>query len=226
LKVAEAEALGYDTTSTFIAEFRKYRDMQLTPLLVDSVFIENRAKDYYANMLAQLNGKALLSCSHILLRVASKASDAELKQASLKADSIYQLLLNGADFSELAKQYSMDPGSASKGGKLPWIGPGSTLKEFEAAAYSLKVGEISQPTLSPVGYHIIRLEETKNLDLESKGIYLGKADNLPETVSCFQDGDQWVIQEINDRQTLFEKRGSEEEIVRKMMGRIKLRTRR
>ena len=164
LKVAEAEALGYDTTSTFIAEFRKYRDMQLTPLLVDSVFIENRAKDYYANMLAQLNGKALLSCSHILLRVASKASDAELKQASLKADSIYQLLLNGADFSELAKQYSMDPGSASKGGKLPWIGPGSTLKEFEAAAYSLKVGEISQPTLSPVGYHIIRLEETKNLD--------------------------------------------------------------
>lgn len=70
------------------------------------------------------------------------------------------------------------------------------------------------------------LEETKNLDLESKGIYLGKAANLPETVSCFQDGDQWVIQEINDRQTLFEKRGSEEEIVRKMMGRIKLRTRR
>lgn len=164
LKVAEAEALGYDTTSTFISEFRQYRDMQLTPLLIDSVFIENKAKDHYAGMLSQLNGKNLLSCSHILFRVKQNAAEEQLNAAHKLADSIYNALIRGENFAELAKKYSQDPGSANRGGKLPWIGPGSTLKEFETVAYSLKVGEISKPFLSPVGYHIVKLEEDRALD--------------------------------------------------------------
>ncbi len=164
LKVAEAEALGYDTLTSFVAEFRQYRDMQLTPLLVDTVFIENRAQDYYSGMQKQLGGKHLLRCSHILLRLEQNASQAVCDEAAKRADSLHVALQNGADFHELAKQFSGDPGSAKNGGRLPWIGPGSTLKEFEDAAYALEAGQISKPVLSPVGYHIIFMEERKELD--------------------------------------------------------------
>ena len=167
LKVAEAEALGYDTLSSFVTEFRQYRDMQLTPMLVDTVFIENRANDYYRSMQQQLGGKHLLRCSHILLRLEQNAAQEVVAEAAKRADSLYAALKNGADFYELAKQHSGDPGSARNGGQLPWIGPGSTLKEFEDAAYSLAEGEISKPVLSPVGYHIIKMEERKSLDAYS-----------------------------------------------------------
>lgn len=164
LKVAEAEALGYDTLSSFVTEFRQYRDMQLTPMLVDTVFIENRANDYYRGMQQQLGGKHLLRCSHILLRLEQKASQEVVAEAAKRADSLYAALMNGADFYELAKLHSGDPGSARNGGQLPWIGPGSTLKEFEDAAYGLAEGEISKPVLSPVGFHIIKMEERKSLE--------------------------------------------------------------
>lgn len=69
------------------------------------------------------------------------------------------------------------------------------------------------------------LEITKELDLEDIGVSLGKAANQIETISCFKDGDEWVMQEVNDRQRVFEKRGKEEDIIRKVYGNIKLRLR-
>lgn len=164
LKVAEAEAQGIDTTSAFLKEYWQYRDLQIVPLLVDTVFIETIAKQQYQRMEAQLAGKPMLLPSHILLRVRQDASTEDVEKAKSKADSIYQLLLGGADFAELAKQYSQDPGSAKNGGKLPWIGPGSTIKEFEEVAYSLKKGEISKPFMSPVGVHIIFLNDVNALE--------------------------------------------------------------
>ena len=67
------------------------------------------------------------------------------------------------------------------------------------------------------------LEATKDLDLETLGVSLGKAANRTETISCYKDGDEWVMQEVNDRQRVFEKRGKEEDIVKKVYGNIKLR---
>lgn len=51
------------------------------------------------------------------------------------------------------------------------------------------------------------LEVTKDKDLEGLGVSLGKAANRSETISCFVDGDEWVMQEVNDRQRIFEKKG-------------------
>jgi len=93
-----------------------------------------------------------------------KASKEKQEQARLRADSIYNALLKGADFAEMAKKYSQDPGSARNGGVIGWIQPGRTLKEFETTAYALKPGEISKPVLSPVGYHIIKVLERKQLE--------------------------------------------------------------
>ena len=69
------------------------------------------------------------------------------------------------------------------------------------------------------------LEVTKDIDLEALGVSLGKAANRSEMISCFVDGDEWVMQEVDDRQCVFEKRGKEEDIVRKVYGNIKLRIR-
>ena len=69
------------------------------------------------------------------------------------------------------------------------------------------------------------LEETKDMNLDAMGVSLGKPSNRVETISCFQEGDEWVIQEVDDRQRVFEKRGKEEDIIRKVFGNIKLRIR-
>ena len=67
------------------------------------------------------------------------------------------------------------------------------------------------------------LEETKDMNLDAMGVSLGKPSNRVETISCFQEGDEWVMQEVDDRQRVFEKRGKEEDIIRKVFGNIKLR---
>lgn len=164
LKVAEAETLKFDTLTTFKNEFRQYRDMQLTPLMIDTVFIDSIARENYSYIAKQLNGADLIRPAHILVLLKQNATEAERIVASNKADSIYKALLAGADFAELAQKYSDDKGTARNGGLLPWIGPGNTLKEFETAAYSLQVGEICAPVLSPVGYHVILMKERKALE--------------------------------------------------------------
>ena len=70
------------------------------------------------------------------------------------------------------------------------------------------------------------VKKTKNINLEELGIYLGKESHKIETISCFYDenSNEYVIKEINDRQTVSEKRGSEEYIVKKMYSIIKIKT--
>ena len=60
------------------------------------------------------------------------------------------------------------------------------------------------------------LEVTKDINLEALGVSLGKPANRVETISCFKDGEDWVMLEVDDRQRVFEKRGKEEDIVSKL----------
>lgn len=64
----------------------------------------------------------------------------------------------GADFSDLAKQYSTDPGSKDKGGDLGWFGRGQMIKQFEDAAFALQPNEISNLVQTEYGFHIIKSE--------------------------------------------------------------------
>ncbi len=73
------------------------------------------------------------------------------------AQMLRQRILDGEDFGELAMQYSDDPGSGSQGGNLGWAGRGRYVPEFDEAAFTLAVGEISQPIKTTFGYHIIEL---------------------------------------------------------------------
>ena len=71
------------------------------------------------------------------------------------ADSLYTQLKGGANFAQLAKRYSKDPGSASNGGKLT-VSKGQTVPEFDKAAFSLKNGALSRPIKTQYGYHILQ----------------------------------------------------------------------
>lgn len=155
LKVADALAKGLDTTKTFRREFQLYRDQQLSKKLVNPSFIDSTARAIYQKEAQQLNGKDLIEVSHILLNVPSTATAAQRDKVAQRADSLYQAVLAGADFAELARRHSEDKGTAQNGGQLPTLYPGMTVLPFEEAAYSLQPNQMSRPVLSPFGYHLI-----------------------------------------------------------------------
>ena len=101
--------------------------------------------------------KGELQVAHIMKNVERNATPEEKAKAKTAIDSIYQLLLNGADFAELAKKESQDRRSAVRGGEMPWFSAGSIIKEFSAPAFALKNdGDISEPVKTAYGYHIIK----------------------------------------------------------------------
>lgn len=102
--------------------------------------------------------KGEIKVAHIMKNVSQNATAEEKTNAKAAIDSIYQLLLNGADFAELAKSESQDRRSAVRGGEMPWFAAGRIVKDFSEPAFALKNnGDISQPIKTPYGYHIIKL---------------------------------------------------------------------
>ena len=164
LKVAAALDARLDTLASFKQEFAKYRDQQVRPSIVTSEDVENEARKIYDDRQKMIGDKGLIRPAHILIRLAQKASSAAQDSAKARIDSIYACLRSGADFADLATRLSQDPGSAKRGGLLPWICIGQTLKEFEDVAFSLNKGEMSEPFLSPVGYHIVKMTDRKQLE--------------------------------------------------------------
>jgi hypothetical protein len=88
----------------------------------------------------------------------NELTDAE---ALAKASEIRQKIVQGADFADLARAESNDPGSSSKGGDLGFLTHGQTVPSFEEAAFALPTGELSQPVKTAYGYHIIKMEERR-----------------------------------------------------------------
>ena len=164
LKVAAALDAKLDTLTSFKDEFAMYRDQQIRPSFVEDADLLAKARETYNDTKERIGPKGLIMPAHILMRLAQKAPKSEQDKAKARIDSIYQALQQGADFAELAKKLSQDPGSAANGGLLPWLGPGQTLPEFEQEAYALQPGQMSKPFLSPAGYHIILMKERKQLE--------------------------------------------------------------
>lgn len=164
LKVAAALDARYDTLTSFKQEFAQYRDQQVLPAMVTDADMLKEAHNIYDNTVKQIGPDGLIQTAHILLRLDQKATEAEQKAAKVRIDSIYNALKAGADFAELAKKVSQDPGSAQQGGLLPFVQHGQLVKEFEDAAFALKDGEMSPVVQSPYGYHIILMKAHKQLE--------------------------------------------------------------
>ena len=102
-------------------------------------------------------------CSHIFL-VVPRGSSADVEaQKKAEAEAIYNDLMAGADFAQMAREKSNDQANSMRGGELPWCGSGDFVKEFEDAAFSLEVGEIAAPVRSSYGYHIIKLNDKRDV---------------------------------------------------------------
>jgi foldase protein PrsA len=153
-RIKEAYGTQYDLAVQQNGE-NVIRDMVKLDLLRTKAAIEGikvtdkELKEYYDNY------KPKIRASHILVKDEKTAKEVKAK------------LEKGEDFAKLAKEYSQDPGSASNGGDLGWFGPGKMVKEFEDAAYKLKVGEVSDPVKTDYGYHIIKVtdkEKKKSFD--------------------------------------------------------------
>ena len=103
--------------------------------------------------------------SHILIRPSEILTMAQAKD---QADDVYQLLQDGGDFAELAKEYSEDPGSALNGGTLGWSTPDQFVPEFaEVMAYT-QIGQISEPFQSEFGWHILIVQDRREQDMSDE----------------------------------------------------------
>ena len=109
---------------------------------------------------------AEIRARHILLRAPAEATPAQRDSVRALAESLRQRAGGGEDFAALAAEYSEDPGSAARGGDLGFFGRGRMVAPFEEAAFQLEPGEVSEVVESPFGYHIIRLEERQQQELE------------------------------------------------------------
>ena len=85
-----------------------------------------------------------IKCSHILVEKHSEAI------------SLLERIQKGEKFGKLAKEFSLDSGSAKRDGNLGYFGRGKMVKEFEKSAFNLQMGQISEPVKTQYGYHIIK----------------------------------------------------------------------
>lgn len=112
---------------------------------------------YYNENIDQFSTPEQVRASHILLKTEGKDDAAVKKQA----EDLLQRIKAGADFAQLAKQFSEDEGSAEKGGDLDYFGKGQMVPEFDQVAFSLQPGQVSDLVKTQYGYHIIKVTDKK-----------------------------------------------------------------
>jgi len=125
-----------------LAKIRKLLDSDVTVEVT-----EEEAKTFLEENKEELKLPEMVNARHILV---------ETKE---EAEEVKNQLENGADFEQLAKEKSIEPAAQSTGGNLGWFPRGQMVAPFEYAAFSLRVGKISQPVKTDFGWHIIEVSE-------------------------------------------------------------------
>jgi peptidyl-prolyl cis-trans isomerase D len=155
--------------------------------LVDTAKAENGLqvtqddiRAYYDKHREEYRVPEQVKVSHILIKTPLPGADGKVDEkgaaeAQRRSEDLLKQLKGGANFEELAKKYSEDPGSAKQGGSLGWIGKGQTVPEFEKTAFSLPKGQTSDVVKSSYGFHIIRIDDkqeahNKSIDEEKSTI--------------------------------------------------------
>ncbi len=121
-----------------------------------------------------------------------------LVETEEEAQDVITRLEAGEDFAALAQELSLDPGSGANGGDLGWFGAGQMVPPFEAAAFALKIGEISPQTQTDFGWHIIQKlgQEMRPLDdatyEQMKQTLFNDWLNTQREAADIQTDDTWV----------------------------------
>lgn len=123
-------------------------------------------RQFYDENAADWKSPAQVKARHILIKSESGDGEERRKELRERASFVLEQAREGADFAELAKEFSQD-GSGPEGGDLGWFGPGQMVPPFEEAAFDLDAGEISDIVETEFGYHIIKVEDTKAEGMKS-----------------------------------------------------------
>jgi peptidyl-prolyl cis-trans isomerase D len=178
---ANDPGLGAEVTDEMVREyFEANRDEFFAPdqmrvsyvvLSVDDVATaieidEEEARRYYQANETRFGEPEQRRVSHVLIALDADASEEADSAALETATEIAGRARAGEGFSELARQFSDDSGSAARGGDLGMLNRGSMVKPFEDAAFSLSsVGDVTDPVRSRFGYHVITLTEHRPADI-------------------------------------------------------------
>jgi peptidyl-prolyl cis-trans isomerase D len=157
--------------STFVIPEKRvvrYGLLDLNQLRQTVTVSDDELKAIYQQNIQQYQVPDRVHAEHILLTTVGK-TDAEVTEIKKTAESVLAQAKKGSNFEDLAKKYSEDPGSKTKGGDLGWLVRGQTVPEFEKAAFSLPKGAISDLIRTQYGFHIIKVLDketahTKPLD--------------------------------------------------------------
>lgn len=157
--IEKTEKLDADLIGAELEEFRRQ-------MLIGRYFEEHLKKsvdddavrNFYTNNMADYETQRM-HVAHILVRVDSKMSETERQAKLSTAHEAYSRIQKGEEFTDVAKIYSEDTVSAKKGGDLGWLAEGSVDPEFSKRLFSMKPGDVSEPFLTPFGFHVIKAVE-------------------------------------------------------------------
>ncbi len=133
----------------------EYIELSLDDLARQMSVSEDEIRQVYEERKNNPAAAEKRQAAHILITPENDSPEAD-KKALEKAQALYQQLKNGADFTELAKAESQDPGSAAHGGDLGMVAQGVMVPEFDQALFSMGYDQISEPVKTKFGYHIIK----------------------------------------------------------------------
>lgn len=180
-------------------DIRGYLKLQATAVnYVRSLATEEKMKELYESTLAtDPNAYTLATVRHVLVAFEPQGGEARTKEEALqRAREVKAKLDAGADFAEIAKEYSDDPGSSAQGGRYVSNPVSDWVEPFRQAVLALDIGEISEPVETEYGYHVILVEERKDQTYEEvKDLLQGQVVN--QIYSDFMEDELPVlIQEI------------------------------
>lgn len=171
----EGNTQNLDKSADYQAKLNEVKPMIYAQILQDKAGLDKvsdaDAKAKYDQMKKEAASKTEYDVSHILVKDQKTADDIE---AQLK---------KGAKFADLAKKYSIDPGSKDKGGELGWSDGSNYVPEFTAAIKTLKKGAYTTtPVKSQFGYHIIKLNNTRPADTKNFPSFDKMKDQLKQQI--------------------------------------------
>ncbi|HSB31008.1 MAG TPA: peptidylprolyl isomerase [Candidatus Sulfobium mesophilum] len=151
----EALKKGLDKSPEFNRKLEEFKKLTLASALLEKEIMsknkvsEQEVKDYYSKHKEDFTTTSQIRASHILVKTEAEAN------------KVLERLKKGEKFEEIAKKESLDKGSAQNGGDVGYFSRGQMVPEFERAAASLKVGQLSGPVKTSYGYHIIKVTDKK-----------------------------------------------------------------
>jgi peptidyl-prolyl cis-trans isomerase D len=200
IAVNDAEiAAAYDKNKTKyqVPEKRvvRYAILDVNQVRQGLQITEDQLKAKYQQDIQQYQVPNRVHVEHVLLMTVGKGkTDAEVEEIRKKAQDILNQAKKGANFEDLAKKYSEDPGTKDKGGDLGWIVQGQTVAEFEKAAFSLPKGSISDLVKTQYGFHILKI-------IDKESAHTRPLDEVKESirVNLVQNGAEKGANDIADK---------------------------